>query len=68
MELFLILITSVVSTFLLWGAFKQKDVPRILMGIGAAVPSFEISSFRMWVIAAAIFGAGIYLRNYVDGV
>ncbi len=68
LELFLVLFTSFVSTYLLYGAFKQKDVPRILMGVGAAVPSFEISSFRMWVIAGAIFGAGMYMRNYMDGV
>jgi len=68
MELFLYLLTSIVSMYFFWGAFKQKDVPRILMGIGAAIPSFGIGSFNVWVVACAIFGAGVYLRNYIDGV
>lgn len=68
MEMFLFLFTTLVSTYLLWGAFKNKDVPRILMGVGASVPSFAIGAFNMWLLGGVIFFAGIYLRRYIDGV
>ncbi len=55
------------STWLLWGAFKAKDVPRLLMGIGWSIPSFGPGNFNYWMIGAALFGGGVWLRRYTDG-
>ncbi len=66
-ELFLIIITSIISSWLMYDGFKTKNVPRLIIGFGVGIPSFGIGSFNVWLLAVVVCGVGIWLGRFLDG-
>ena len=59
----IVLPLSIVSTWYCWIGFRQKDVPRLLIGLGMGLPTFSITNVWMWVAGVAVCALGYWLMN-----
>lgn len=61
--LFVDIVLSVLSSWFCWIAFRKKEAPQLLYGIGLAIPTFSVQSFSYWATGAAVCTAGWWLQR-----
>ncbi len=65
-QLAIAIILTAVSSFFLWNAFKERNVPNLLLGIGFSIPTVDIPNIWYWAAGAATCALGIWFKNAMD--
>ncbi len=59
---------SLVSSLYLWRGFREKDMPALLMGLGLAIPTFDMMSLEAWGAGIFVCVVAWWMKNKMESI
>ena len=59
---------SLVSSLYLWRGYRERDVPALLMGIGLAIPTFDMMSMETWIAGIVVCLFAWWMKSKMESL
>ncbi len=63
-----LIVLSILSSAWLWTGLRHGDMPKLCLGIGTLIPTFDILNWKAWAFGAAFCVAGLWVQSKLEGI